>query len=646
MALSLTLLAGAKLYFYVPGSTTARATYTDAALGTPHAQPVVADSGGRFPAIYLDPTLEYKCELKTSGGELIESEEKVSAQSGYQLFTLPWQVAVSSRVANISGGIALTRGLMSETLNPRIGAEEATSTTPVDFSYKPEHTVEARRYGVMADGVSDDSAAMQLVFTVAFARKASRIVLPAGVIRIVTPLNPYGNIAYTAAGIEGTSALRFGGPRNEIVIEGESRGSTTLWADNATGIFVPEAVDIDEECQLQCTNIRFRGLSKQGRPVTIDRDNVRAGRFFFDRCIFTEFEYGYCYDDAAGAEDRRGFHHFRDCEFRGNKYGVSLLSDNTVLDWCFIERNDEWGLRIPEDANAFKMLGGKVQYNCEVAAEYDAQIVIQGKTTAMSFDSVYFESKADSNVTAGVGDALVLFEEGPDSEEDVHGLSFRDCYINGAGSSTVAKFATYFIDVEDHNFSIFGITVSGGVLKRFKLDADNQFIRLGASADVHGFNASGHGFDLIYDASENSITPSGDWFNDTVAWSVSSNFRSVNSDFGRSRVHVDKGQLSAGGSYVLISGKVTGSTGATVSSTGGFTVTRNGSGDYSIEIDTTKAQLDSNPPIFVTPEHASGTERRAVVQSVDADSFKVFTFTSGGSAGDSNFSFMALLRKR
>lgn len=177
MALSLTLLAGAKLYFFVPGSTTARATYTDAALGTPHAHPVVADSGGRFPAIYLDPALEYKCELKTSGGELLESEEKVSAQAGYQLFMLPWQVAVSSRVANISGGIELTRGLMAETLFPRTDQEDTEGVTPEDFA---RQELDAQRYGFSASNSADDNTtALQLAIDVA-ENDGGRVILPRG----------------------------------------------------------------------------------------------------------------------------------------------------------------------------------------------------------------------------------------------------------------------------------------------------------------------------------------------------------------------------------------------------------------------------------------------------------------------------------
>src|SRR5688500_14775274 len=46
-------VAGAKLYTYASGTSTPAAVYQDAALTTPHSNPVVADSNGIFPAFWL-----------------------------------------------------------------------------------------------------------------------------------------------------------------------------------------------------------------------------------------------------------------------------------------------------------------------------------------------------------------------------------------------------------------------------------------------------------------------------------------------------------------------------------------------------------------------------------------------------------------
>lgn len=65
-------LNGAKLYFFVTGTTTPTNTYTTSTLGTPNANPVVSDSAGLFGPIYLDPAVTYRVQLKTSAGSLIE----------------------------------------------------------------------------------------------------------------------------------------------------------------------------------------------------------------------------------------------------------------------------------------------------------------------------------------------------------------------------------------------------------------------------------------------------------------------------------------------------------------------------------------------------------------------------------------------
>jgi hypothetical protein len=65
-------LSGAKWYFYTTGTTTPAAVYTTSALSVAHPNPVVADSGGLFAPIYLDPAVTYRAILKTAGGTTIQ----------------------------------------------------------------------------------------------------------------------------------------------------------------------------------------------------------------------------------------------------------------------------------------------------------------------------------------------------------------------------------------------------------------------------------------------------------------------------------------------------------------------------------------------------------------------------------------------
>lgn len=61
-------VAGAKAYFFLAGSSTPVAVYTDVGLTIPHTVPVVADGNGVFAEIFLTPGVAYKVDLQTSGG--------------------------------------------------------------------------------------------------------------------------------------------------------------------------------------------------------------------------------------------------------------------------------------------------------------------------------------------------------------------------------------------------------------------------------------------------------------------------------------------------------------------------------------------------------------------------------------------------
>ena len=69
--------AGAKANFYETGTTTPADTYEDAALNTAHSNPVVADSAGQFPAIYLDPDVSYRCIITESDDTQIDDIDPV-----------------------------------------------------------------------------------------------------------------------------------------------------------------------------------------------------------------------------------------------------------------------------------------------------------------------------------------------------------------------------------------------------------------------------------------------------------------------------------------------------------------------------------------------------------------------------------------
>lgn len=71
--------SGAKVYFFDNGTTTPMITYTDPSLSIPHDHPVVANSAGMFPAIFLEEQVTYKFRVTTADDVLISEVDGVSA---------------------------------------------------------------------------------------------------------------------------------------------------------------------------------------------------------------------------------------------------------------------------------------------------------------------------------------------------------------------------------------------------------------------------------------------------------------------------------------------------------------------------------------------------------------------------------------
>jgi hypothetical protein len=121
-------LSGAKWYFYVSGGLTPAAVYADSARTTPFASPVVADSGGLFAPIYLNPSVTYRAILKDALGSTIQD------------------------------------------IDP-IGGDRPT-------------TVSVRDCGAIGDGTVDDTAAIQAAIDAVGASGGGEVLLPRGTYKI------------------------------------------------------------------------------------------------------------------------------------------------------------------------------------------------------------------------------------------------------------------------------------------------------------------------------------------------------------------------------------------------------------------------------------------------------------------------------
>lgn len=104
-------MSGALLYFYKTGTTTPQDTYTDSGLGTPNANPVVADSNGLFPPIYLTSGPDYKAILKTSAGVTVATRDPIEAPISAAAVTLPTLRSYLAGLTLSAAGSSATFGI-------------------------------------------------------------------------------------------------------------------------------------------------------------------------------------------------------------------------------------------------------------------------------------------------------------------------------------------------------------------------------------------------------------------------------------------------------------------------------------------------------------------------------------------------------
>ena len=122
-------LAGAKLFFFKTGTTTAAAVYADAARTSTLPNPVIANAQGRFPQIYPNPDQIYRVRLTDSADVQQWQEDPVSLQ----LFI-------------------------------RTDAEIAAGVVPANFAWP---AYESRRYGTLGGNQDKDADALTAMLNAA-----------------------------------------------------------------------------------------------------------------------------------------------------------------------------------------------------------------------------------------------------------------------------------------------------------------------------------------------------------------------------------------------------------------------------------------------------------------------------------------------
>jgi len=355
---NLTLLSAAKAYFYVPGTTTPRDTYSDPELATPHTNPVVADAAGVFAPIYLNPTLEYKVTLKTSADVELYSTNKASDQF-------------------------LSAAVIGSVLWPRTAAEIAAGVTPTSYAYPP---LNVQRYGTTWD-------AIQTAINVANAASGGCVYLPAGQYTkaSASTINMRSNVRITGDGYKSEIFVPNGANWSDNVLKFES--ITKASADNiringnraSTGGGTRYGFYFGGADQCSLTNVYVHACEGDGIHAYDSDGCVITGCQSFDNLYhgieleqtrdsvassnncYSNLRHGiYVFEGEVGATGSKGLIVSANACHDNTQYGIAVqgpLTEDITVHGNSVRNNGEYGITIFDQVKGAVVSGNIVAYN-------------------------------------------------------------------------------------------------------------------------------------------------------------------------------------------------------------------------------------------------------------------------------------------
>ena len=246
------VLPGSKLSFFLTTTSTPTPVYTTSALNVAHTQPLIADAGGRFAAVYLDPTIVYKATVTDANDVLLYTVDPVNDQ-------------------------LLSQAVIGQYLYPQTAAEISAGITPTNYAYPP---LDVRRYGAVLDGVTDDTDAFEAAILVAYTAGGGAVTFNGSTVVANVELNDNVSIA----GVGNPTMILNAANASDVALamRGTLGAATDLDANaaqgeyevsvaSATGFAVGDWIVVQEDTFIQGSDGQKMQIEK---IVDIDSDTI------------------------------------------------------------------------------------------------------------------------------------------------------------------------------------------------------------------------------------------------------------------------------------------------------------------------------------------------------------------------------------
>lgn len=211
-------LVGGLLYTYASGTTTPKATYTSATLGTPNTNPIVLDARGEA-AVWLGSGA-YTMVLKTAAGVTIWT------QDGIQDPSLASQILVDD---GQSGSLFTTlQGFITYLASAGaafIGFFQAgAGAVRRSLQDKGRETVSVKDFGAVGDGVANDTAAIQAAIN-SLGSNPGTVFFPSGTYKVTSKITVSENRVHLVGAGSWATQILFAPTQNQSCFEFNAGGS-------------------------------------------------------------------------------------------------------------------------------------------------------------------------------------------------------------------------------------------------------------------------------------------------------------------------------------------------------------------------------------------------------------------------------------